>query len=140
VRYLLDTCLISEFQKPHPSVAVRDWLAAQHEGDLYLSVLTLGEIQKGISQLPEGRKKATLQSWLDRDLRDRFGDRIIPISEDVALRWGRIAGESQRRGEPVPVIDSLIAASAMAIEATVVTRDDTNISRAGARSFNPWNP
>jgi hypothetical protein len=140
VRYLLDTCLIAEFQKPRPSPAVRDWLARQHEGDLYLSVLTLGEIQKGISQLPEGRKKTTLQSWLDGDLRDRFQKRVVQISEDVALHWGRIAGEAQRRGTPAPVIDALIAATALTLDATVVTRDDTHISSAGARTFNPWIP
>jgi predicted nucleic acid-binding protein len=140
VRYLLDTCLIAEFQKPRPSGAVRAWLAARHESDLYLSVLTLGEIQKGISQLPEGRKRTTLQVWLDGDLRERFQGRIVPISEDVAVRWGHIAGESQRRGTPTPVIDALIAATALSIDATVVTRDDTHISRAGARTCNPWNP
>ena len=140
MKYILDTCFISEFQKPHPAAAVRDWLAKQHEGDLYLSVLTLGEIQKGVSQLSDGRKKTTLQSWLDRDLRERFEDRIVQISDDVAVTWGRIAGELQRRGTPIPVVDALIAATAMTIDATVVTRDDTNISRAGARTFNPWNP
>jgi hypothetical protein len=139
VRYLLDTCVISEFQKVRPAAAVRDWLATQHETELYLSVLTLGEIQKGVSQLPEGRRRTTLQSWLDGDLRDRFQNRIVPISEDVAARWGRIAGESQRRGTPTPVIDALIAATAMTIDATVVTLDDTHVSRAGARTFNPWN-
>jgi predicted nucleic acid-binding protein len=140
VRYLLDTCLISEFQKPRPSAAVRDWLAKQHEGDLYLSVLTLGEIQKGVSQLSPGRKKTTLQSWLEHDLRDRFQDRIVQISDEVAVTWGRVAGELQRHGTPLPVVDALIAATAMTIDAIVVTRDDTNISRAGARTFNPWNP
>jgi predicted nucleic acid-binding protein len=140
VRYLLDTCLLSEFQKPQPSPNVTDWLARQHEGDLYLSVLTLGEIQKGISQLPPGRKKTSLQSWLEGDLRDRFQERIVEVSEDVALHWGRIAGAAQRRGTPAPVIDALIAATALTLDATVVTRDDTNISRAGARTFNPWNP
>ena len=140
MRYLLDTCLILEFQKPRPAPAVRDWLARQHEGDLYLSVLTLGEIQKGISQLPPGRKKTTLQAWLDGDLRDRFQEKIVEISEDVALHWGRIAGEAQRLGTPAPVSDALIAATALTLDATVVTRDDTNISRAGARTVNPWNP
>ena len=140
MRYLLDTCLISEFQKPHPSPRVTEWLARQHEGDLYLSVLTLGEIQKGISQLPPGRKRTSLQSWLDGDLRDRFQERVVEVSEDVALHWGRIAGEAQRQGTPAPVIDALIAATALTLDATVVTRDDTNISRAGARTFSPWNP
>jgi predicted nucleic acid-binding protein len=137
---MLDTCVISEFQKPRPAAAVRDWLAKQHEGDLYLSVLTLGEIQKGVSQLSDGRKKTILQSWLDRDLRERFEDRIVQVSETVALTWGRVTGDLQRRGTPIPVVDALIAATALSIDATVVTRDDTNISRAGARTFNPWNP
>ena len=64
---------------------------------------------------------------------------IVEISEDVALQWRR-AGEAQRRGTPAPVIDALIAATALTLDATVVTRDDTNISRAGARTLNPWNP
>jgi predicted nucleic acid-binding protein len=139
VRYVLDTCVISEFQKPRPAAAVREWLAKQHEGDLYLSVLTLGEIQKGVSQLSDGRQKTILQSWLDRDLRERFEERIVEVSETVALTWGRVTGELQRRGTPIPVVDALIAATALSIDATVVTRDDTNISRAGARTLNPWN-
>jgi predicted nucleic acid-binding protein len=139
VRYLLDTCFISEFQKPHPAAAIREWLEQQHEGDLYLSVLTLGEIQKGISQLSDGRKKKSLQSWLDRDLRERFQDRIVHVSEEVAVTWGRIAGELQRSGSPIPVVDGLIAATSLSIGATVVTRNDTHISRAGARTLNPWN-
>ena len=89
MRYLLDTCLISELQKARPSKAVCAWLAEQNEEDLYLSVLTFGEIQKGISQLPDGRKKARLQSWLDRDLRDRFRGRIAPVTEEVSLAWLR---------------------------------------------------
>ncbi len=138
MRYLLDTCLISELTRPRPSKDVVGWLGEQPEEDLFLSVLTLGEIQKGIAPLPAGRKKARLQAWLDRDLRDRFRGRLVGISEDVALAWGRIAGESARRGRPLPVIDALIAASAVAIGATVVTRDEAAIRAAGAETFNPW--
>ena len=138
MRYLLDTCLISELTRPRPSKAVAEWLGEQPEDDLFLSVLTLGEIQKGIAPLPEGRKKARLQAWLDRDLRDRFRGRIVGATEDVALAWGRVAGESAGRGRPLPVIDALIASSALAIGATVVTRDETNIRAAGAETFNPW--
>lgn len=138
MRYLLDTCLISELVKPRPSKAVSAWLANQAEEDLYLSVLTLGEIQKGIAPLPEGRRKARLQAWLDRDLRDRFRGRIVGIGEEIALAWGRIAGGSARRGRPLAVIDALIAASAVAIDATVVTRDEADIRAAGAKTFSPW--
>lgn len=138
MRYLLDTCLISELIRPRPSNAVAEWLGEQPEEDLFLSVLTLGEIQKGIAPLPDGRKKARLQAWLDRDLRDRFRGRIVGITEDVALAWGRVAGESARRGRPLPVIDALIASSALAIGATVVTRNEADIRAADAETFNPW--
>ena len=138
MRYLLDTCLISELIKPRPSSAVSAWLAGQHEEDLYLSVLTLGEIQNGIARLQDGRKKVRLQSWLDNDLRDRFRGRIAGITEEAALEWGRISGASLRRGRPLPVVDALIAASAIAIDATVVTRDEAGIRSAGAKTFSPW--
>ena len=136
--YLLDTCLVSELLKPRPSRSVTAWLAAQREDDLHVSVLTLGEIQKGVAQLPESRKKARLQSWLDRDLRDRFRGRIAPIDDRVALMWGRVAGGALSRGRPLPVIDSLIAATALVLDAAVVTRDEDNIRAAGANTINPW--
>jgi hypothetical protein len=117
---------------------VAAWLAEQREEDLYLSVLTLGEIQTRIAPLPEGRKKARLRAWLDRDLRERFAGRIVGITEEVALAWGRISGESAARGRPLPVIDALIAASAAAIDATVVTRNEAAIRAAGAKTVNPW--
>lgn len=138
MRYLLDTCVVSELTRPRPSSAVAAWLADQREEDLYLSVLTLGEIQKGIAPLPEGRRKARLRAWLDHDLRERFAGRIVGITEEVALAWGRASGESAARGRPLPVIDALIAASAAAIDATVVTRDEAPIREAGARTVNPW--
>ncbi|MCX6544409.1 MAG: type II toxin-antitoxin system VapC family toxin [Acidobacteria bacterium] len=138
MRYVLDTCLISELQKSRPSKAVCAWLAAQNEEDLYLSVLTLGEIQKGISQLADGKKKTRLQSWLDRDLRGRFQGRIAPVTEEVALTWGRVSGEALRRGRPLSVIDALIAATGIAIDATIVTRDDAGIGATRATTVNPW--
>ena len=138
MRYLLDTCLVSEMARPRPSKAVIAWIADQREEDLYLSVLTLGEIQKGIAPLPEGRKKARLLAWLDHDLRERFAGRIVAITDEVALAWGRISGESAARGRPLPVIDALIAASALAIDAIVVTRDESAIRATGARTVNPW--
>ena len=138
MRYLLDTCLISELVKAHPAKPVAGWLMEQREEDLYLSVLTLGEIQKGIAPLADGRRKARLQAWLDHDLRERFRGRIVGITEDVALAWGRVSGAALRRGRPLLVMDALIAASAAAIDATVVTRDESGIRAAGARTFNPW--
>ena len=138
MRFLLDTCVVSEFARPRPAASVTGWLAAQREEDLYLSVLTLGEIQKGIAALADGRRQARLQAWLDDDLQQRFGGRIVGITAQVALLWGRISGEAARRGRPVPVIDALIAASASAIDATVVTRNESDLRNAGARTFNPW--
>lgn len=136
--YLLDTCLVSELLKPRPSQTVSAWLAEQREEDLHLSVLTLGEIQKGVAQLPESRKKTRLQAWLDRDLRDRFRGRIAPVDDKVALAWGRVSGDALARGRSLPVIDSLIAATAIVLDAAVVTRDEEGIREAGARTVNPW--
>ncbi|MEW5983138.1 MAG: type II toxin-antitoxin system VapC family toxin [Acidobacteriota bacterium] len=140
MKYLLDTCLISELVKPRPSPRVSAWLAEQREDDLYLSVLTLGEIQKGITPLPDSRRKARLQAWLDGDLTNRFRGRIVAITDNVALIWGQISGQAVRRGEPLSVIDALIAASALAIDAVVVTRDESGARAAGARTVNPWEP
>jgi toxin FitB len=140
VTHLLDTCLVSELLKPRPSRTVAAWLAAQREEDLYLSVLTLGEVQKGVAQLPDSRRRARLQLWLDRDLQDRFRGRIVPVSQRVALTWGRVSGEALARGRPLAVIDALIAATAIVLDATVVTRDEFGIREAGAKTVNPWKP
>ncbi len=138
MKYLLDTCLISELVKKVPHPAVVSWLDEQDEQSLFLSVLTIGELQKGISKLPDGARKDELQSWVEHDLTLRFMGRIIEIEIDAMLIWGRLQGESERKGESLPVMDSLIAATAKAHGLVVVTRNVKDIERCQVRVCNPW--
>ena len=138
MKYLLDTCLISELVKKEPNLAVLSWLEEQNEQNLFLSVLNLGELQKGISKLADGEKKDELQSWATFDLVERFAGRIIDIDLEAALCWGRIQGEAEQTGAKLPVMDSLIAATAIAHGLVVVTRNVKDIERCGGRVCNPW--
>lgn len=138
MKYLLDTCLISELVKKEPNLTVVAWLNQQDEQKLYLSVLNLGELQKGISKLPVGAKKDELQAWVALDLVERFTGRILEIDLATALCWGRLQGEAEQVGEKLPVMDSFIAAAAAAHGLIVVTRNVRDIERCGVRVCNPW--
>ena len=137
--FLLDTNVISELIKPRPDSRVAAWVETTDESLLFLSVLTLGEIRKGITALADASRRSALESWLDRDLTLRFAGRILPIDAAVADRWGRICGSPPARKSPVPVIDSLLAATALHHDLTLVTRDTAPAGVAGAAAFNPWN-
>lgn len=138
MKYLLDTCLISELIKKEPNPAVVSWLDEQDEQKLFLSVLNLGELQKGISKLPEGTKKEELQAWVALDLVERFTGRILELDLETALCWGRLQGEAEQAGEKLPVMDSLIAATAAAHGLIVVTRNVRDIERCRVKVCNPW--
>lgn len=138
MKHLLDTCLISELIKKEPNPAVVSWLDKQDEQKLFLSVLTLGELQKGISKLSDGAKKDELQAWVALDLVERFAGRILEIDLETALCWGRLQGEAEQAGDKLPVMDSLIAATAAAHGLVVVTRNVRDIERCKVRVFNPW--
>jgi predicted nucleic acid-binding protein len=138
VKYLLDTCLISELVKKEPNPGVVNWLDGQDEQKLFLSVLNLGELQKGISKLPDGTKKDELQAWIGLDFVERFTGRILDIDLETSLCWGRIQGEAEREGEKLPVMDSLIAATAAAHGLIVVTRNVRDMERCGVKVCNPW--
>jgi hypothetical protein len=138
VKYLLDTCLISELVKKEPNPAVVSWLDEQDEQKLFLSVLNLGELQKGISKLPDGTKKKELQAWVAIDLVERFTGRILEIDLETALFWGMLQGEAEQTGETLPVMDSLIAATAAAHGLTVATRNVRDIEKCKVRVCNPW--
>jgi toxin FitB len=137
VSWLLDTCVISEPTKKTPNPRVLQWLASRSEDTCFLSVLTLGELRKGTSKLPQGPRRHALELWLENELRRRFEGRILPIDESVAFTWGEIQA---RIGRPIPAIDSLIAATAIAHDLTVVTRNTADLAATGAKLFNPWEP
>jgi predicted nucleic acid-binding protein len=136
--FLLDTNVISELVKPSPEANVTDWIDGTDESLLYLSVLTLGEIRRGIAALPQSRRRATLEAWLDKDLRTRFEGRILDIDQDVADRWGLLTAMARNKGTALPVIDGLLAATALGHNLTLVTRDRGQIPSMGVAVFNPW--
>jgi predicted nucleic acid-binding protein len=134
--FLLDTNIISELVKVKPESRVTAWIKNIDESLLYLSVLTLGEIRKGITSLQDGARRVSLEAWLDHDLVLRFSDRILSIDLEVADRWGRIAGNARKK--PLPVIDGLLAATALHYDLTLVTRNIADIAGSGVAVFNPW--
>jgi toxin FitB len=136
--YLLDTCVISELIRAEPSPKVMEWIDGQEEQNLHLSVITLGEIEKGISKLAEGRKKMQLQAWLADELMERFNGRIFGITTEVACCWGKMLGESEKIGRSLPVVDALIAATAITNGLIVVTRNTADMSGSGATLLDPW--
>lgn len=138
MRYILDTCAISELVRPKPSPAVADWIRNQQEEHLFLSVLTLGELRKGIERLADGQRRRKLENWLDRDLRLRFTGRWLPIDEEVAERWGLVTAQAAARGAVLPSLDGLIAATALVHGMTVITRNTADMAAAGALVLNPW--
>lgn len=138
MKFLLDTCVISEFVRKSPSKKVIAWLNSKSNDDLYLSVITIGEIQKGISKLPYSQKRLTLQKWLDKDLSNQFDNRVLDISKGIIDRWGRMQGGSESEGKTLPVIDSLIAATAIHHGMTISTRNVSDLELCGASVRNPW--
>jgi predicted nucleic acid-binding protein len=136
--FLLDTNVISELVKPRPEANVTAWLECTDESLLYLSVLTIGEIRRGIAVLPQSRQRAVLEAWVEKDLRARFEDRILAIDHEVADRWGLLTAAARKSGIVLPVIDGLLAATALEHNLTLVTRDTGQIPSMGVAVFNPW--
>ena len=140
MNFLLDTCVISELTKAKPNQTVVDWVVGQDASRCFISSITLGEIQKGIRKLPDSAKKNDLQTWLDRDLRERFSGRTIAIAANEAQEWGRIFAAVEAQGKPMPLVDSLIAATAVFHDMTLVTRNTRDVAASGVTLFDPWNP
>lgn len=136
--YLLDTNVISELVGVKPSRRVLAWMDAADEDLLYLSVLTLGEIRKGIAGLAQGKRRTQLESWLEVDLQDRFSGRTIPVDQGVADRWGVLAADASRAGRTLSVIDGLLAATAVHHNLTVVSRNTRDFEAANVLVLNPW--
>jgi toxin FitB len=138
MKFLLDTCVISEIIRPKPSSTVTKWINKEDENNFFISVLTIGELHKGIWKLPESKRKEELHNWIENDLKERFRNRIIDIDLRVAMQWGEIKGIIEKAGKPMPAIDSLIAATGIAHHLTVVTRNTADMKESGVALLNPW--
>lgn len=125
--------------KPRPSRRVTGWIDATAEALLHLSVITLGEVRKGIDLLGDADpKRSALQSWLDHDLRIRFGDRLLDFDAGVAERWGQLEAIAKKRRMTLPTIDAQLAATALHHGLTFVTRNAADVRPTGVPVFNPW--
>ena len=139
IGWLLDTNVVAELVNPHGTARVHAWAAAQDERRLYLSILTLGEYEKGLHNLPPDsvirpRIKAALAA-----LEARFTGRLLPMSDAVVCRWGAVSGAVKRvTGQTPPVIDTMLAATALEHDLYLVTRNIRDVQRSGAAVFNPW--
>lgn len=136
--FLLDTNCISELVRLKPELRVVEWMEAADEATLNLSVLTVGEIRKGLAGLAQGRRRTRLETWLEVELQARFAGRILPIEAAIADRWGLIAAEAKRKGKVLSVIDGLLAATALHHNLTVVSRNASDFTNAQVQVVNPW--
>ena len=140
MKYLLDTCVLSECTRRMPDPRLLDWLAAAaKEGDFYVSVVTIGEIAEGIAALPDGdARKSRLSAWFETEILDLYRDRIVAFDREAALVWGRIKGAGRRAGLVRPDLDAQIAATALVHGMTVVTRNVDDMAHTGVPVINPF--
>lgn len=136
--YLLDTCVISELKAKRPAPEVVSWIDSLDPESVYLSVVTIGEIRKGIEKVRDPARKEVLDGWLRDELLIRFQDRLAPLDLETLLEWGALTGRLENQGTPMPAIDCLIAATALRHRFVLVTRNEDDFSRSGVKLFNPW--
>lgn len=133
--YLLDTNIVSETIRRRPNKLVIGWLEQIPADALFVSVLTLGEIRKGVERLTDKKRREKLRTWLEHDLPAWFEERVLPVDLAVSDRWGRLLAEV---GRPVPTIDSLLAATALHYELRLITRNARDFDYPGLEVINPW--
>jgi len=136
--YLLDTCTISEMVSARPSKSVLEWFQAQDERDLYLSIITIGEIEKGIYQLPSSKKRVKLESWFFDKLAPSFRGRILNIDRKFITTWAKMMAGLKAQGVVRPSFDSLLEATALEHDLILVTRNVRNFAGSTVTILNPW--
>jgi len=137
MRALLDTCVLSELRKLKPNTKVHRAVAAMQSEEAYISVITLGEIAKGIALLPEGRNKRDLHDWLEA-IESQFADRLLPVDRHTTRIWGALTAAAQRAGKVVPARDGLIAATALQHGLHLMTRNTPDFAPTGVPVYSPW--
>ena len=138
MNYLFDTCVISEVQSKTPNPKILTWINGIEDERIYISCITIGEIKRGIVAVSNETKRTRLIRWYEDDLLARFGDHILNIDTPTMEKWGGIAGELDKTDQAVPLMDSLIAATAIHKRLAIVTRNDRDFIKMGARIVNPW--
>jgi predicted nucleic acid-binding protein len=138
VNYILDTNIISELVAARPNSKVVDWIQSVESNQVFLSVIAIGELKKGIEKLLDSDRKVKLDQWLHEDLLVRFEDQILIIDQETMLIWGRLVAQLEMIGRPISSIDSLLAATALQWQYTLVTRNTAHFAMAGIVLLNPW--
>lgn len=134
----MDTCVLSEFTRKNPDEKVIQWIDSISENELHISVITLGEIQRGVEKLVESPRKTGLVTWLNEKLIPRFSQGIISIDTETMLTWGSLSARMEFGGTPMSLMDSLIAASALRHNLILATRNESDFIASGVRLINPW--
>lgn len=138
--FLLDTNVLSEIRRPQPDQQVLTWLDQVDEDRTYLSVITIAEIGRGVALMDEGRRRNELAQWLELDLPARFGDRILPVDTQIALIWGKLLASTRKEGIGLSVMDGWIAATAIALQLVLVTRNTRDFENLPLILLDPWSP
>jgi toxin FitB len=139
IGWLLDTNVVGSLINPQGAPSVKRWAAQQDERTMFLSVLTFGELDKGVHNLDPSNPDRTRYAAERDGLEARFRGRVLGLTNEVVRRWGAISGETKRRtGHPPEVIDTMIAATALENDLFLVTRNTKHVAGSGAAVFNPW--
>ena len=136
--WLLDTNILSELRRPRPERKVVDFVAGCALGELYISVVTLAEIRFGIELVTDAARRAELNEWLMNRVRPMFTGRVLPINEDVMLKWRLMVEDGRKKGHTFSQPDLIIAATALQYGLTVVTRDRSEFDMANVPVLDPW--
>ncbi len=137
MKYLLDTCVLSEFVKAAPEARVLAWVNERAETDLYVAAMSLAELQRGVARLPASRRKTDLMAWLEK-LQAGFADRILSFTGQTAVYWGEMCAGAEANARAMATFDSIIAATALEQGLILVTRNDRDFEAALPVVFNPW--
>lgn len=138
MNYLLDTCVLSEFTHRQPDEHVIRWLESIDEEKVFISAITIGEIQRGIERLPDSGRKTDLIVWLNEELVKRFEGRVLPLDSQTMFLWGSLSVRMEKAGRPMGIMDGLIAATALQYNLILVTRNVSDFLPSGVQLINPW--
>ena len=136
--FLLDTNIPSELMRTRPEPKVTEWVAAQDINTLFLSVVSIGELETGFTTMRDGARRAHLEALLEHHLKVLFPGRVLPVTQTIAARWGRLDGMRQLVGRPLSAPDGMIAATALEHGLTVITRNTKHFDALGVALVNPW--
>ena len=137
MKFLLDTCVLSEFVKPQPSQSLLNFISEHNDGDMYISSMTLAELHRGVVRMDDGKRKSDLIYWLD-EIEESFKGRLLDFDSKVAVTWAKICTIAEKKGKKLSAFDSIIAAIASSNELVMVTRNVKDFEASGVEIINPW--